>query len=190
VKSFSITVPANIVPVITVATDYVNSNATVDGWDILLQNFSQIKLTATASGGTGATVATFTFAGDGLSQASASNEATSSVLTSSGSRSWTVTVTDSRGRTASTIVTDTVHEYFSPSIASLTAFRSDSAGNRDDAAGNYINATGVFTYASADGNNTLSVDAIEYRAEDEQSWTVGEASAVSGNSYTFGGGLI
>lgn len=190
VKSFSITVPANIVPVITVATDYVNSNATVDGWDILLQNFSQIKLTATASGGTGATVATFTFAGDGLSQTSASNEATSSVLTSSGSRSWTVTVTDSRGRTASTIVTDTVHEYFSPSIASMTAFRSDSTGNRDDAAGNYINATGVFTYASADGNNTLSVDAIEYRAEDEQSWTVGEASAVSGNSYTFGGGLI
>ena len=190
VKTFSITVPANIVPVITVAKDYVNSNATVDGWDILLQNYSQIKLTATASGGTGATVATFTFAGDGLSQTSASNEATSSVLTSSGSRSWTVTVTDSRGRTASTIVTDTVHEYFSPSIASLTAFRSDSAGNRDDAAGNYINATGVFTYASADGNNTLSVDAIEYRAEDEQSWTVGEASAVSGNSYTFGGGLI
>jgi uncharacterized repeat protein (TIGR02543 family) len=190
VKTFSITVPANIVPVITVATDYVNSNATVDGWDILLQNYSQIKLTATASGGTGATVATFTFAGDGLSQTSTSNEATSSVLTSSGSRSWTVTVTDSRGRTASTIVTDTVHEYFSPSIASLTAFRSDSAGNRDDAAGNYINATGVFTYASADGNNTLSVDAIEYRAEDEQSWTVGEASAVSGNSYTFGGGLI
>ncbi|MBR2680669.1 MAG: InlB B-repeat-containing protein, partial [Exiguobacterium sp.] len=97
VKTFSITVPANIVPVITVATDYVNSNQTVDGWDILLQNFSQIKLTATASAGTGATVATFTFAGDGLSQTSASNEATSSVLTSSGSRSWTVTVTDSRG---------------------------------------------------------------------------------------------
>lgn len=190
VKTFSITVPANIVPVITVATDYVNSNTTVDGWDILLQNFSQIKLTATASGGTGANVATFTFAGDGLSQTSASNEATSSVLTSSGSRSWTVTVTDSRGRTASTIVTDTVHEYFSPSIASLIAFRSDSSGNRDDAAGTYINATGVFSFASADGNNTLSVDAIEYRAEDEQSWTVGEASAVSGNSYTFGGGLI
>lgn len=190
VKTFSITVPANIVPVITVATDYVNSNATVDGWDILLQNYSQIKLTATASGGTGATVATFTFTGDGLSQTSASNEATSSVLTSSGSRSWTVTVTDSRGRTASTIVTDTVHEYFSPSIASLTAFRSDSAGNRDDAAGTYINATGVFSFASADGNNTLSVDAIEYMAEDGTSWTVGQSPAVSGNSYTFGGGLI
>ena len=190
VKTFSITVPANIVPVITVATDYVNNNTTVDGWDILLQNFSQIKLTATASGGTGATVATFTFAGDGLSQTSASNEATSSVLTSSGSRSWTVTVTDSRGRTASTIVTDTVREYFSPSIASLTAFRSDSNGNRDDAAGTYLKATGVFSFASADGNNTLSVDAIEYMAEDGTSWMVGQSPAVSGNSYTFGGGLI
>lgn len=190
VKTFSITVPANIVPVITVATDYVNSNATVDGWDILLQNYSQIKLTATASGGTGATVATYAFTGDGLSQNSVSNEATSSVLTSSGSRSWTVTVTDSRGRTASTIVTDTVHEYFSPSIASLTAFRSDSAGNRDDAAGTYMKAIGVFSYASADGNNTLSVDKIEYQAEDSATWTVGVNNVVSGSPYVFGAGGI
>lgn len=190
VKTFSITVPANIVPVITVATDYVNSNATVDGWDILLQNYSQIKLTATASGGTGATVATFTFAGDGLSQTSASNEATSSVLTSSGSRSWTVTVTDSRGRTASTIVTDTVHEYFSPSIASLTAFRADSGGNRDDAAGTYIKATGVFDYSSCDSHNSLTVDKIEYQAEDAGSWTLGQNNAASGTAYTFGGGSI
>lgn len=190
VKTFSITVPASVVPSVSVSTDYVNSNAVVDGWDILLQNYSQIKLTATAAGGTGASVSNIAFSGDGLSQTGIENEATSAILTSSGSRSWTVTVTDSRGRTASTVVTDTVHEYFSPSIASLTAFRSDSAGNRDDAAGTYINATGVFSFASADGNNTLSVDAIEYRAEDEQSWTVGEASAVSGNSYTFGGGLI
>lgn len=190
VKTFSITVPASVVPSVSVVTDYVNSNAVVDGWDILLQNYSQIKLTATAAGGTGASVSNIAFSGDGLSQTGTENEATSAILTSSGSRSWTVTVTDSRGRTASAVVTDTVHEYFSPSIASLTAFRSDSSGNRDDAAGTYINATGVFSFASADGNNTLSVDAIEYRAEDGQSWTVGEASAASGNSYNFGGGLI
>lgn len=190
VKTFSITVPASVVPSVSVVTDYVNSNAVVDGWDILLQNYSQIKLTATAAGGTGASVSNIAFSGDGLSQTGIENEATSAVLTSSGSRSWTVTVTDSRGRTVSTVVTDTVHEYFSPSIESLVAFRSDSSGNRDDAAGTYINATGVFSFASADGNNTLTVDAIEYRAEDEQSWTVGEASAASGNSYNFGGGLI
>ena len=190
VKTFSITVPASIVPSLSVEADYVNSNAVVDGWDILLQNYSQIKLTATAAGGTGASISNIAFSGDGLSQTGSATEATSAVLTASGTRSWTVIATDSRGRTATATVTETVHEYHSPSIAEIIAYRADSSGNRDDAAGTYIVAQGSFSYASADGNNDLSVDQFEYQAEDEASWTVGQANVESGMSYLFGNGNI
>lgn len=190
IKTFSITVPDSIVPSLSVEADYVNSNAVVDGWDILLQNYSQIKLTATAAGGTGASISNIAFSGDGLSQTGSATEATSAVLTASGTRSWTVIATDSRGRTATATVTETVHEYHSPSIAEIIAYRADSSGNRDDAAGTYISAQGTFTYASADGNNDLSVDQFEYQAEDASSWTVGANNVVSGSPYVFGNGLI
>ena len=189
-KTFTVTVPASVVPSLTVAQTIVNSNATVAGWGILLQNYSQIKLTATATAGTGATVASYTFSGDGMSYSGSSNEQTSAVLTSSGSRTWTVKVTDSRGRTATVTSSATVHEYASPVISSLTAFRADSAGNRDDAAGTYIKATGVFDYSSCDSHNSLTVDKIEYQAEDAGSWTLGQNNASSGTAYTFGGGSI
>lgn len=189
-KTFTVTVPASVVPSLTVAQTIVNSNATVAGWGILLQNYSQIKLTATATAGTGATVASYTFSGDGMSYSGSSNEQTSAVLTSSGSRTWTVKVTDSRGRTATVTSSATVHEYASPVISSLTAFRADSGGNHDDAAGTYIKATGVFEYSSCDSHNSLSVDKIEYQAEDAGSWTLGQNNAASGTDYTFGGGSI
>ena len=189
-KTFTVTVPASVVPSLTVAQTIVNSNATVAGWGILLQNYSQIKLTATATAGTGATVASYTFSGDGMSYSGSSNEQTSAVLTSSGSRTWTVKVTDSRGRTATVTSSATVHEYASPVISSLTAFRADSGGNRDDAAGTYIKATGVFDYSSCDSHNSLTVDKIEYQAEDAGSWTVGQNNAASETAYTFGGGSI
>ena len=189
-KTFTVTVPASVVPSLTVAQTIVNSNATVAGWGILLQNYSQIKLTATATAGTGATVASYTFSGDGMSYSGSSNEQTSAVLTSSGSRTWTVKVTDSRGRTATVTSSATVHEYASPVISSLTAFRSDSGGNRDDAAGTYIKATGVFDYSSCDSHNSLTVDKIEYQAEDAGSWTLGQNNAASETAYTFGGGSI
>lgn len=189
-KTFTVTVPSSVVPSLTVAQTIVNSNATVAGWGILLQNYSQIKLTATATAGTGASVASYTFSGDGMSYSGSSNEQTSAVLTSSGSRTWTVKVTDSRGRTATVTSSATVHEYASPVISSLTAFRADSGGNRDDAAGTYIKATGVFEYSSCDSHNSLTVDKIEYQAEDAGSWTVGQNNAASGTAYTFGGGSI
>lgn len=186
----TLSVPDYVVPTLSVSQTIVNTNATVSGWGILLQNYSQMKLTATAAAGTGATVASYTFSGDGMSYSGSSNEQTSSVLTSSGSKTWTIKVTDSRGRTATVTSSATVVEYAAPSVSSLTAFRADSGGNRDDAAGTYIKATGVFEYSSCDSHNSLSVDKIEYQAEDAGSWTVGQNNAASGTAYTFGGGNI
>ena len=189
-QNFTITVPASVIPTVSLAHLNVNSNTTVDNWNILLQSYSRLKLTATASAGNGSTITSIAFSGDGMSQTGTGTECTSEILTSSGSKTWTVTVTDSRGRVGSATYTDTVHAYNNPSISSFNAVRALSNGTADPASGTYIAATAVFTIASCDGNNETYVDKIEYKLHTAQNWTTGRSDLVSGTQYVFGGGNI
>lgn len=184
------TVPASIVPSISSVTEsFVNDNATVNGWGILLQGYSKIQLTATATAGSGASISSYEFSGLGLSYTGTSNEATSNVLSESGSKTWTVRVTDSRGRTATQTVTFTVYEYVTPSISSFAAERSDSTGQRDDVNGDYLHSKMIYAFSSANGNNSVTAE-ISYKAHSASSWTVGQSAVVSDTWYTFGGGNI
>jgi hypothetical protein len=188
--TFTATVPASIVPSISSVTEtFVNDNATVNGWGILLQGYSKIRLTASATAGSGASIASYEFSGLGLSYTGTSNAATSNVLSDSGSKTWTVRVTDSRGRTATQTVTFTVYEYVTPSISAFAAERSDSTGQRDDVNGDYLHSKMVYAFSSANGNNSVSAE-ISYKAHNASSWTVGQSAVVSDTWYTFGGGNI
>lgn len=87
--------------------------------------------------------------------------ATSGVLSTSGSVSIKVTLTDTRGATGTATTSITVTAYSAPTI-SLTAFRCDEDGNADDT-GEYISFEVENAYTSLSGNNTysLTVDSIE-----------------------------
>lgn len=187
-KTFTITVPSTVKPSVTLSGTNQSSNSTVSGWGILLQGYSTIRLSASASAGQGATVTNISFSGDGVSASGTATSTTSELLTTTGSRTWRVTVTDSRGRSASDTITRTVYSYNSPS-ASLTAFRSTNAGVADDTAGTYINAKATFSYASCNGNNTVTAN-IQYKQHTVSSWTNGKTGAASGTAYTFGGGNV
>lgn len=188
--TFTATVPASIVPSISSVTEsFVNDNTTVNSWGILLQGYSKIRLTASATAGSGASIASYEFSGLGLSYTGTSNAATSNVLSDSGSKTWTVRVTDSRGRTATQTVTFTVYEYVTPSISSFAAERSDSTGQRDDVNGDYLHSKMVYAFSSANGNNSVTAE-ISYKAHNASSWTVGQSAVVSDTWYTFGGGNI
>lgn len=185
-KNFTITVPASVVPTVSVTSENLSDNATVDGWDTLVQGFSKIKLTATAAAGSGSTIASVSFSGDGVSQTGTALEATSAVLTNAGERTWTVTVTDRRGRTSSATITRTVHEYRTASVESFAPFRSNALGVEDPGTGTYITVTPVYSIASCDGHNSVSVKKIEYKINTGSTWTVGQSAASSGTTYTFG----
>ena len=185
-KSFVVTVPESVVPTITLAGENQSSNSTVSNWDVLVQGYSQIALTATASAGSGATITSIAFSGEGVSQIGVGTTVTSELLTSAGSKTWTATVTDSRGRMSTATLTRTVHEYYPTSILSLSAFRSTSEGNASPAGGQYVTAVGNYSFASCDGHNFAEVKKIEYKQHNEQTWTQGEGSAASGTVYTFG----
>lgn len=87
--------------------------------------------------------------------------ATSGVLSTSGSVSIRVTLTDTRGATGTATTSITVTGYSAPTI-SLTAFRCDEDGNADDT-GEYISFEAENAYTSLSGKNTytLTVDSIE-----------------------------
>lgn len=189
-KSFTVTVPSSVKPTVSLAGTNQSSNSTVSGWGILVQGYSTIKLTATAAAGSGSSISSIVFSGEGVSQSGTSATVTSSLLTTAGSKTWKVVVTDARGRTAQATLTRTVYEYYPASITALTAKRSDSSGTAAPADGTYINAKGTYSFASCNSHNSASVKKIEYKLHTASSWTSGVASATSGTAYTFGGGNI
>ena len=185
-KNFTVTVPDSVVPTVSLAFENLSDNATVDGWDTLVQGFSKIKLTATAAAGSGSSISTVAFSGDGVSQVGSALTVTSDLLINAGDRTWTVIVTDKRGRTATTTITRTVYEYRTASIEQFAPFRSSVNGVEDPGTGTYITATPVYSIASCNGHNTVSVKKIEYKINTGSTWTTGQASASSGTTYTFG----
>lgn len=189
--TLTVTIPASVKPTISAftVTPY-SSNATVNGWNTFTQGFSQANLSATATAGTGASLVSYAFSGDGVSQSGLTTTAQSSILTTTGQKTYSLIVTDSRGRTATSSVSITVYEYSTPSISSLASYRSLSNGTQSDTDGTYIHSTPVFTFASVNGKNSLSVAKIEYKAHSSTTWTSGVASIASNTGYTYGGGNV
>lgn len=189
VATFSATVPASIVPSVTASVEIVNSNPTVSGWGILLQSFSQIKMTAAGTAGTGATIASFAFSGAGMAQTGAANVCTSGVIQNSGTLTATVKLTDSRGRQATASIDVTVYPYATPSISDVALFRCTQDGTRDDVGGTYLSISGLYSCASANGHNSKTV-LIRYQQNGASAWTTGVANAQSSTVYVFGNGEI
>lgn len=187
-KSVTANVPSGVVPTISVTSSRVNDNATVAGWGILLQGFSKISFTATASGTNGSTISVITFSGAGLSQSGSSTTATSNTLSVTGSQTWTITARDSRGRTASTTYTETVYEYTPPSISTVSARRCRSDGTIDESAGTYALFNAEYAYSSANGNNTLA-EVIDSKIHSGSTWTTLANSYTSGANDVVGGSL-
>lgn len=187
-KTFTITVPDSVVPTVSLSGTNNSTNATIQGWNVLVQGFSTITLAANAAGVQGSTITNIAFTGDGVNQSGTGTSVTSSVLTAKGSRPWSVTVTDSRGRTATATLTRTVYEYYTPSC-SMRAERCLNDGTSDPSSGTYIKANASYSFASCGGNNAVTAK-IEYKVHTAQSWTTGVASALVNTDYVFGGANI
>ena len=191
-KTFTVYVASSINPSISAFTAAPrSSNTTVSGWNVYVQGYSYVYLSATASAGTGASIVSYAFSGAGVSQTGTGTTANSTVIDSSGSKTYTLVVTDSRGRTASSTVSANFLAYSNPVVSSLTSYRSNSSGTQASIDGTYIHSTPVFSY-SAVGNNSLTVKKIEYKLHTASSWTTETSisSVSSGVGYTFGGGNI
>lgn len=181
--SITLTVPGSVVP--SAGTLSAALAEDTSGTGLYVKGMGKAKLTLSgASGAYGSSITSYTITGGGWS---ATNGAlTTGTLASAGNITFTATVTDSRGRKASTTCTISVIDYTKPGVAVCDVYRCDADGNRKKA-GTYFAVEINASYSAITGN-ILSITA-RYKKQSESSY--GTAANVTNNGKTvLGGGNI
>ena len=181
--SITLTVPGSVVP--SAGTLSAALAEDTSGTGLYVKGMGKAKLTLSgASGAYGSSINSYTITGGGWT---ATNGAlTTGTLASAGNITFTATVTDSRGRKASTTHTISVIDYTKPGVAVCDVYRCDADGNRKKA-GTYFAVEINASYSAITGN-TLSITA-RYKKQSESSY--GTAANVTNNGKTvLGGGNI
>ena len=181
--SITLTVPGSVVP--SAGTLSAALAEDTSGTGLYVKGMGKAKLTLSgASGAYGSSITSYTITGGGWT---ATNGAlTTGTLASAGNITFTATVTDSRGRKASTTRTINVIDYVKPGVAVCDVYRCDADGNRKKA-GTYFAVEINASYSAITGN-TLSITA-RYKKQSESSY--GTATNVTNNGKTvIGGGNI
>lgn len=181
--SITLTVPGSVVP--SAGTLSAALAEDTSGTGLYVKGMGKAKLTLSgASGAYGSSITSYTITGGGWT---ATNGAlTTGTLASAGNITFTATVTDSRGRKASTTRTISVIDYTKPGVAVCDVYRCDADGNRKKA-GTYFAVEINASYSAITGN-ILSITA-RYKKQSESSY--GTAANVTNNGKTvIGGGNI
>lgn len=172
-KSFTVKVPSSIVPSVgTITLDPVNIT-TKDGTsrNILVQGKN--KITVSVSGcaaGQGSGIKSYTFSGPGISSTTTSTSVTSSgTISNTGTLTYTVKITDNRGRTASKTATIVCYAYTAPYIKPFSAYRCNSSGTADEN-GSYVKCNYTMGYSSVNSTNNVTVK-IMYKKNTASSYS-------------------
>lgn len=143
-----------------------------------VQSQSRIKFTIPTSGNQGSTITSISTKIDG--QTYNSDTFTTRVIQNSGNLSYTITVTDSRGRTATKSGSINVVAYNPPSLTNVSAKRANSSYAVDEVSGTYALLHFKVGFTSLSNKNVTSFY-IQYRASGASSWTKINSWA---NNYT------
>jgi len=183
--SFTITAPASAVPTISLAAARID-NSVPSSWGIYVQGQSGVRITATASGYQGSTISSYTISG-GATGTQSSNVFTISVIYSSGTITYTVKVTDSRGRTATASISISVVAYSAPSFSSTDAFRCVAGGTASDT-GTYISAKATGTFSSVSNKNSMTLK-VQYALSTSSAYSTA-VILTNGTASIIGNGSI
>lgn len=186
--TLTLTVPSSVKPTITSLTAERVDGTVPSTWAIYVQSKSKAKLTINgAAGAYGSTIASYSITGGGYS--STASSFTTGFLNTSGTITFTASVTDSRGRvSADATVSITVVAYTAPAFSKYVSQRCNSAGTASDN-GTYVKSTVNFSYASCSSKNTVTT-ATYYKKTTDTSWTNASKTFTSGTAFTFGGGNV
>lgn len=172
-QNFTLTVPADVVPSISsVAVSDTTANQSTFG--SMVQSKSKPKFTITAAGALGSTIKAYKTEFEGKSYTGAAP--TTATITKSGTASAKITVTDSRGRTATTTKTWTVVSYAAPKIISFQGFRALSDGS-ENYEGTFLHASVNFSISPVNDKNAASYT-LDYKPSTATAWVALTSGAV------------
>ena len=175
----TLTVPdtAAFRPTISAIT-HEDSVALPSGITGYVQGVSRPEVTITASGARGSTITAYRSVLDGATYTAASFTA-SRALSASGDLTLNVTVTDSRGRTATASETLTVKAYSRPAITAFSAERCNSDGSTAQRDGSRVRITAAGSVSGLDGQNSIACR-VMYKLKSASAWSVGDTVTASG----------
>lgn len=189
-KNFTLKVPSSIVPSVSATIAMVNGTVP-SSWGIYVQGKSKCTITPSSSGSYSSTIKTITITGgtNGKYNKSMTTATpwTTPTLAESGTISFTIQATDSRGRSASITKSITVYEYKTPSISAVTAQRCISNGTLNDD-GTYLSVSvPTSSYSTCNGKNSRTLT-VMYKESSATSWST--AANVSSTASVIGAGGI
>ena len=185
------TTAANSAPTIsgfTYADSYTTTKNLTGNDQLLVQDYSTLKVTpGTATAKNGASISNYTASCNGLSSSNTTGSALSvGKVAKSGSVTVTLTVTDSRGYTASVSKTITVIPYAKPKVSSVTLRRTN-----DIEAEMQFKFSGSISAVTVDGTQKNSVVYVryQYKKTSESSYgsytSIVSATTRSGTSFSY-----
>ena len=181
-KNFTLTVPSTVVPTISGVTLAEGVSGIAAQFGGYVQTKSKLSVKITAAGALSSTIKTYKTVVQGATFTGAS--ITSGILMQSGTSTVTITVTDSRGRTASTTRSLVVIPYVAPKITSFQGFRCLANGT-ENYDGTYVNSAANFSISAVNQKNTASYT-IEYKLQTASTWT----ALTSGSVYALNSNII
>ena len=177
--TMTLKVPSSIKPSITSVTISEATDGLATKFGAYVQNKSKLNVVTAASGSYSSTIKTYSV--EILNKTYSGNTITSDLLALNGSVNVNVTVTDSRGRTASISETVTVLAYSDPKINAFTVERCDSDGVINDE-GEYAKITYAFDVTALNDKNDKSYT-IRYKLKTDSNYTtLAGGSAYSANT--------
>ena len=161
--NFTLQVPSGVKPSIKRFAPSIASSETKK-WGLYVKNHSTVQWDVLAYGAYDSTITKCVISGQNLSYISTNSltsySAQSSTLTIAGEKVYTVTVTDSRGRTASQTGRITILDYNSPVITSANSFRSNADGTLNGS-GEYVTHKLTASFYTLQGNNTIKIEVFD-----------------------------
>ena len=196
-KNFTITVPntATYNPTVSLAITIGNEITNIPS--TYFQGKTKANLSATGGIKYGATIKSYVFTRtinnstvtlktDTTGNTSASVSETTN--TASSSVTYSVKLTDSRGRTATADKTITVNAYSNPSLTINNCYRCDVNGTKNTTSGTYFYTNATFSCSTAGGNQITS-STVKYKPVSSTAWEDG-ANITSNEGITLGNGQI
>lgn len=190
--NFILYVPNSMKPSINSFTSSI-ARTNPSGCGMYVKNNSAVTWTVYAVGSYGSTITKCVINGQNLSEtktgSATSYSMTSNTLTVAGKQTYTVTVTDSRGRTASTTGEITIIDYNPPTITSITSFRSNADGSMNGS-GQYVTHQLNASFYTLGGNNNIKIKAYSKKRSDatyseSNSVVVKDDASDRTSSYTY-----
>lgn len=181
VKTFTVTIPSTVIP--TVGTITLNPHD-INNQNILIQGKNKLQISVSGcAAGSGSSIRSYTFSGPGINTTTTSAQIDSAgTIPNSGTLTYTVTVTDNRGRTASKTATITSYPWAAPTITINKAYRvKTSTSTTADDSGTYVRCEYSLTFSDVGKTNDVTVK-LYYKKNSASAYTSADVLTNSTNT--------